>query len=162
MEILLLPLLMVLAIGGWWFISRLDDGRIKDYIQQRGGRVVSIHWAPFGKGWFGEKNDRIYEVVYYDEKGDQHFATCKTSMTGGVYWTEDRVTHSKPAWLDDAPQFNEPGDPVIFHIPTEPPSIDTSNVDNPFLASEIDELKAENQRLREEVERLRKETGSPR
>ena len=43
-----------------------------------------------GRGWFGEKNDRIYEVVYYDSNGEQHLATCKTSLLSGVYWTEDR------------------------------------------------------------------------
>lgn len=161
MELLLIPLVIVLMVGGWWVTSSWDEKRVRDYIQERGGRIVSIHWSPFGKGWFGEKNDRIYEVVFYDDKGEQHFATCKTSMMSGVYWTEDRVTHAKPSWIDEAPQFNEPGDPVISHIPANPPAVDTSKVDDPFFASEIDELKAENQRLREEVERLRKKSGSP-
>ena len=50
----------------------MDKDRITAYVQERGGRIVSINWAPFGRGWFGEKNDRIYEVVYYDREGQQH------------------------------------------------------------------------------------------
>jgi hypothetical protein len=95
----------------------MDKGRITAYVQERGGRIVSISWAPFGKGWFGDKNDRIYEVVYYDREGNQHWATCKTSLFAGVYWTEDRITHSKAKWYAGLPQKNEPGDPVIRHIP---------------------------------------------
>src|SRR5216683_716114 len=85
----------VLGIGIWVASMSMDKDRITAYVRERGGRIVSINWAPFGTGWFGEKNQRIYEVVYYDRAGDQHWATCKTSLFAGVYWTDDRVTHKK-------------------------------------------------------------------
>jgi len=120
----------------------LDKGRITEYIEQRGGRIVSISWAPFGKGWFGEKEERIYEVVYYDQAGSQHFATCKTSLWTGVYWTEDRVTHGKSNWYDALSPKNEPGKPLIGQIPKEAG-------EDP--AEELRRLREENARLRQQV-----------
>jgi hypothetical protein len=38
-------------------------------------------------------------------------------MFTGVYWTEDRVSHHKAGWYDRAPRHNEPGNPVIRHLP---------------------------------------------
>jgi hypothetical protein len=52
-----------LGIVAWVAAKSLDKTRITDYVRERGGRIVSITWAPFGAGWFGEKNSRIYEVV---------------------------------------------------------------------------------------------------
>ena len=68
-----------------------DDGRIRQYIASRGGVVQSIQWQPFGRGWVGEKSDRIYLVTYTDSNGDVHEASCKTSLFSGVYLSEDRV-----------------------------------------------------------------------
>jgi hypothetical protein len=116
--------------------------RITDYVQQRGGRIVSINWAPFGKGWFGEKEERIYEVVYYDNAGSQHFATCKTSMWTGVFWTEDRVTHSKPGWYDSVSPTNEPRKPIIRQIPQKATEDD---------ADELRRLREENARLKKQL-----------
>ena len=126
----------------WLASMSLDNGRIKSYVEERGGRIVSIHWAPFGKGWFGEKNDRIYEVVYYDREGKQHWATCKTSMLSGVYWTEDRITHRKSGWYDSVSPSNEPGRPLIRQIPEE---LDEED------AAELRRLREENARLRERL-----------
>jgi len=42
-----------LAIGLRIFADRLDRGRIRDHIAQRGGEVLDIEWNPFGKGCFG-------------------------------------------------------------------------------------------------------------
>lgn len=100
--LVLFALFAGLAIGLRLLAAVADHSRIAEYIQSRGGRVISIEWSPFGKGWFGEKNDRIYEVIYYDADGNQHFATCKTSLFSGVYWTEDRIYHGKPAGFDQA------------------------------------------------------------
>jgi hypothetical protein len=140
-----LLVLFFAALGiGWWVLSMdLDKARITDYIQRRGGRLVSINWAPFGKGWFGEKEERIFEVVYYDKGGNQHFATCKTSMWTGVYWTEDRVTHGKPGWYDSLSPGNEPRKPVIGQIPKD------SAVEGE--AAELARLREENARLREQL-----------
>jgi hypothetical protein len=79
------------GIGSWalWlFLVALDKDRIADYLQKGGGRLVHLSCAVVGR-------ERIYEVVYDDQAGNQHFATCKTAMGAGVYWTDDRVTHPK-------------------------------------------------------------------
>ena len=144
---LLLLIGVVITVAMWVLASSTDRDRIAKYIQDRGGRVVSIVWAPFGKGWFAEKNDRIYEVVYYDQEGNQHFASCKTAMWSGVYWTEDRITYGKSNWVESLSPGNAPGRPVISQIPqTMPP---------PALGEEGEELR----RLREENARLRERLG---
>lgn len=74
----------------------LDGDRIDAYLAERGCEVLDRSWAPFGTGWFGEKNDRIYEVVYRDRQGATRRATVKTSMFSGVYLTEDRVVEGPP------------------------------------------------------------------
>src|SRR6266478_350007 len=104
---------ITIGIVIWVGSMSMDKDRITAYIQERGGRIVSVNWAPFGKGWFGNKNDRIYEVVYHDAEGRQHWATCKTSLFSGVYWTEDRITYGKADWYNRLPSRNEPGNPVI-------------------------------------------------
>lgn len=111
--------ILVIGVGlGIWALSMsMDKDRITEYVRERGGRIVSINWAPFGKGWFGEKEERLYEVVYYDADGNQHFATAKTSLWTGVYWTEDRVTHRKANWYGRLPPSNEAGHPIIRQIP---------------------------------------------
>jgi len=138
----LIILAILVGIIVWIFARSLDKSRITDYVQQRGGRVVSISWAPFGKGWFGEKEERLYEVVYYDKAGNQHFATCKTSMWTGVFWTEDRVTHGKSKWYDSLSPSNEARKPLISQIPKEP-------VED--AADELRRLREENALLREQL-----------
>lgn len=76
----------------WLLSHRLDAERIKEYIESRGGKLLESTWTPFGRGWFGERGDRIYRVRYLDINGNEHNASCKTSMWSGVYWTEDYIT----------------------------------------------------------------------
>src|SRR5262245_29755408 len=40
---------LVLIIILWFLTGNMDRSRITSYIEERGGRVVSITWAPFGK-----------------------------------------------------------------------------------------------------------------
>jgi hypothetical protein len=119
---------IVVAIVARIIAGRADDGRVRDYIAERGGRLVSCEWTPFGTGWFGEKSDRIYEVVYIDKDGNEHHAECKTSMTTGVYFTEDRITRAARR-------------PVAAPKP----------------ASRLSELERENQQLREELRKAREQ-----
>jgi hypothetical protein len=141
--------LIVVALGiviaVWVGSMSMDKSRITAYVEERGGRIISISWAPFGRGWFGEKNDRIYEVVYYDRDGNQHWATCKTSLFSGVYWTEDRVTHHKSGWYDSVAPGNEPGKPLIRQIPGD---------GKDDQAEEVRRLREENARLREQLGRM--------
>jgi hypothetical protein len=145
---LVLFVVLGVALGGRLLVGSMDRDRIADYVTGRGGRVVSITWAPFGRGWFGEKNDRIYEVVYYDAEGRQHFATAKTSLWSGVYWTEDAVTHEKPSWYEKVPPTNEAGKPVVAEIKAAR-GVGGGPPEDPF--GELELLRRENQRLRDEL-----------
>jgi hypothetical protein len=100
----IIPLLLFLAIFVIWLIARgMDTDRVKEYIEARGGKLLEKHWAPFGKGWFGEKSDRIYEVRYLDKNGNEHQASCKTSLWSGVYWTEDTIVKYARRAEEDSP-----------------------------------------------------------
>ena len=147
---LLLLIGVVITVVMWVLASSTDRNRIAKYVQERGGRIVSIAYAPFGRGWFGEKNDRIYEVVYYDSEGNQHFASAKTSMWSGVYWTEDRITYPKAGWYDALSPGNEAGRPVISQIPQSipPPPLRAAGSAEESEAEELIRLRAENAELR--------------
>jgi hypothetical protein len=82
-------LFIPLAIFIRLWAGRLDRQRIAEHIEKSGGEVSDITWNPFGKGWFGTKNERIYEVTYRTRSGRKVEATCKTSMFSGVYWTSE-------------------------------------------------------------------------
>lgn len=72
----------------------MDGDRVGRYIRGQNGELIESHWSPFGRGWFGEKNDRIYEVRYRDQEGNIHEATVKTSLFSGVYFTEDKIVQT--------------------------------------------------------------------
>jgi hypothetical protein len=114
----------------------LDHDRVREYVQSRGGRLLEANWAPFGKGWFGEKSDRIYEVRYADADGNEHRASCKTSLFSGVYFTDDRIIR----YADDRAE--------------EDHSDDSADGDLQIIA-----LEQENQRLRDELKRLKRGEG---
>lgn len=78
----------------------VDKNRIQNEIESKGGRVVSIRWSPFARGWFFEKNERHYEVSYMDRSGATETATCKTSLFTGIYWAEGpRLEEPKPRFM---------------------------------------------------------------
>lgn len=67
--------------------DQMDRARIRDFVAGRGGRVESISWQPFGRGWFGERGERIYAVRFVERGGREREATFKTSLFSGV-WTD--------------------------------------------------------------------------
>jgi hypothetical protein len=102
--VLMVPIVIILAfIWGREWAGRMDRDRVRAYIAERGGEVVSQEWTPFAAGWFGNRDERMYRVVYRDSKGYMREATCKTSMLGGVYFTNDRL-------LADGRAVSEPSD----------------------------------------------------
>ena len=124
--VIIIVLVIVVGIVGRLLAGGMDHDRVRQYVEARGGRVLDASWAPFGRGWFGEKNDRIYEVRFLDQGGNEHEASCKTSLFSGVYFTEDRIVrHAADA---SGAAHND---------------------------SHVEALEDENRRLREEVERLR-------
>jgi len=38
----------------------LDGDRVERYVRDQGWELVDRSWDPFGPGWFGEKDSRIY------------------------------------------------------------------------------------------------------
>jgi hypothetical protein len=126
------PFLIFLAMIALVIVVRViagsaDRERIENELRERGAEPRSVTWTPFGKGWFGDKSDRIYEVKYVDANGDTRVGTFKTSMLSGVYSTDDRVVASAPP------------------DPSEVADTDAT----------VRDLAAENARLRAELERLR-------
>ncbi len=118
-------IIVLFAIGFRLVADRWDRERIQQYVAGRGGSVNDITWQPLGRGWLGEKGDRIYEVDYTDGDGASHSASCKTRMFSGVYFTDDRTTSGvRPLAITRADR-------------------------------EIATLERENQRLRAEIERLK-------
>src|SRR5436190_22999154 len=89
--VVLIPLAIIVAIVIRFAAGGLDQDRVRQYVEERGGKLITAEWAPFGPGWFGEKSDRIYEVRYLDVDRNEHLAYAKTSMWTGVYLTEDRI-----------------------------------------------------------------------
>lgn len=82
--ILLLPFIIMLS-------HTVDSRRIDSYIRSMGGTLLDKTWTPFGPGWFGEKDSRIYSIHYLDREGNTHEASCKTGWLSGVYLTEDSI-----------------------------------------------------------------------
>lgn len=64
---------------------------MKEYFAARGETLISFELEPFGPGWFGERDSRIFSIRYRDRDQKLHAAFAKTSMFSGVYLTEDRV-----------------------------------------------------------------------
>lgn len=98
MEVLIIFSLIIGIVGIVILIrlaaGSLDEGRVREYIESQGGRLLEKRWNPFGKGWFGSQYERIYEIRYVDSEENEHLATCKTNMFAGVYMTEDRIVRS--------------------------------------------------------------------
>lgn len=118
----LIPLAIVIAIAFRLAAGSMDNDRVRAYVEERGGKLISADWAPFGPGWFGEKNDRIYQVRYLDRDGNEHEAYAKTSMWTGVYFTEDRIVeYAKP--------------------PMHPEEVESLEEENARLRAELERMK---------------------
>ncbi len=87
---------VILAVVIRLIAGSFDGERVERHIHDMGGQLIDKSWAPFGPGWFGEKDSRIYEVVYRDREGRVHRAHVKTSMMSGVYLTNDRIVEEAP------------------------------------------------------------------
>jgi hypothetical protein len=125
---------IALAIVLRLIAGSLDGERIAKYVGERGGELLEKSWNPFGKGWFGERSDRIYEIRYRDAKGRVHTATAKTSMFSGVYLTDDRSIERKSE--QTATERDESG------------------------RDELSQLREENERLRRELAERREPDGA--
>lgn len=88
---------MVAGLGIRVIMHFVDKNRIRNEVETKGGRILSIRWSPFARGWFFEKNERHYTVAYIDRSGATETVTCKTSLFTGIYWAEGpKLEEPKP------------------------------------------------------------------
>jgi hypothetical protein len=85
-----------IAIVLRFMAGTFDGDRVEQYIRDMGCELLDKSWDPFGPGWFGEKDARIYQIVYRDREGRVHRAHVKTSMMSGVYLTNDEIVEDAP------------------------------------------------------------------
>jgi hypothetical protein len=88
---------VVLAVVFRLCAGTLDADRVENYVKENGWELVDRSWDPFGPGWFGEKDARIYQIIYRDRQGHLHRAHVKTSMFSGVYFTNDEIIEAAPS-----------------------------------------------------------------
>jgi len=103
------PIIVVFGVVIFAVVLRLiagsfDGDRVEQYVRGNGWELIDRSWDPFGPGWFGEKDSRIYQIVYRDRQGNLHQAHVKTSMLSGVYLTNDRIVEAavRPAQTTEA------------------------------------------------------------
>jgi len=97
MPFAIIVIFVIIAVVIRLIAGSFDADRVESYIRQNGWELVDRSWDPFGPGWFGEKDSRIYQIVYRDQQGNLHRAHVKTSMLSGVYLTNDQIVeHAKP------------------------------------------------------------------
>lgn len=183
---ILIVLVVLLAVVIRLVAGGMDRDRVGDYIRSRGGKVLSQDWEPFGPGWWGEKDSRIYRVRYADAEGNVHQAACKTSFWSGVYFTEDSIVARTTTALPEgspadalgrmhARSLNPPSPrptpqedpdrdlfeqvaPLPIASPPPPASAEPAAVAPPEEDSPTPQsLLEENRRLRAEIERLKRQ-----
>lgn len=83
--LLVLVALAIVALAGRLIAGAMDKRRFQKYAAVRGWKMLHLTWEPFGRGWFGEKSDRIYEVTYQAADQAVYIAWMKTSLFSGIY-----------------------------------------------------------------------------
>ncbi|HET6403598.1 MAG TPA: hypothetical protein VFH78_03035 [Candidatus Thermoplasmatota archaeon] len=83
----LLPFVLLGILALRLLADQWDRARIRDFVRARGGVVERIEWKPLGRGWLGERGERIYRVAFVDARGARREGTFKTSLFSGV-WTD--------------------------------------------------------------------------
>jgi hypothetical protein len=66
----------------------LDKKKVQAAAERKGWKNIEITWAPFAPGWFFEKGERHYKVLYADDQDRWQEVYCKTSLLTGVYWRD--------------------------------------------------------------------------
>lgn len=95
MEVVLVIAGMIACVVTVRLVAGSFDGeRVERYVAENGWELVDRSWDPFGPGWFGEQDARIYQIVYRDRQGNLHRAHVKTSMLSGVYFTNDHIVEA--------------------------------------------------------------------
>lgn len=96
MEILVGAAFLAIAIGIRLWVGSLDTGRIEAYVKRQGWTLEDRSWDPLGPGCLGERDSRIYLIVFRDQEGNLRRANVKTSWLSGVYLTQDEIIERPP------------------------------------------------------------------
>ena len=81
MEIALIIIgVIALAVVSRLIAGSFDGERVERYVRDMGCELIDRSWDPFGPGWFGEKESRIYEIVYRDREMKVHRAHVMKKM----------------------------------------------------------------------------------
>lgn len=95
----ILPIFLVFAVIALvvrLIAGSMDGDRLERYASKQGWTIVDRSWKPFGPGWFGSQNERLYDVTYRNGAGETRRAFVKTSALAGVYVSEDRLVKRPP------------------------------------------------------------------
>jgi hypothetical protein len=115
------PLFLILAILLWFMNQSMDQDRIRNQVDVRGGKLLEHKLLSSAKEWWRQALERDYEVRYIDAEGHEHFATCTTGLFKGLVWTDDRL-------LRYADQVE--GTPLPGKTAVKPDSPDAANQQN--------------------------------
>jgi hypothetical protein len=80
--------LVVLVIGFNLIADQWDRQRITEAMDHQGLVVDSITWQPFAF-WWQKDSDRTYLVECHTTTGLPKRFSCRTSLFGGVYTSEE-------------------------------------------------------------------------
>src|SRR6266576_5520022 len=69
----------------------VDKNRIKDEVESKGGRVISISWNPFARGWFFEKMSAITTSLTWIVLGPLYRRLAKPVCSRGSIGRKDLV-----------------------------------------------------------------------
>lgn len=81
----------IAGVGVWLIVFLICRAAAKSAIEEKGNTIISIRWAPFGYGWFGEKDAIIFKIRYEDIEGRLHTTYCKSGLLSGVYFSKDEI-----------------------------------------------------------------------
>ncbi|MCR4421478.1 MAG: hypothetical protein GYA61_04025 [Spirochaetales bacterium] len=73
----------------WIILFFICKASAKFETERQGKFVISIKWAPFGYGWFGEKDAFIFKIKYKDMDDSIHTVYCKSGIFSGVYFAKE-------------------------------------------------------------------------
>jgi hypothetical protein len=82
---------IIAGISIWIIVFFICKSSAKYEIQREGNEIVSIKWAPFGYGWFGEKDAFIFKIKYIDKDNRIHTVYCKSGIFSGVYFSKEDI-----------------------------------------------------------------------
>ena len=86
---LLVPAAIAYILTRRIILETLDRRRIRTFIEARGLTLVDLNLALFVTGWGDNSRGRTYTVRLRDRSGKEGEISCRTSLLGGVYFTDE-------------------------------------------------------------------------